>query len=85
MLAVAAASQGSGGVVELLLLFADAFEFDCGALLDTAAFEMAAFATGDVDTPLLSPLHAASPTTIASQAATNLILLDIMTSSCLNR
>ncbi|MBB5398706.1 hypothetical protein [Paraburkholderia youngii] len=84
MLAVAAASQGSGGVVELLL-FADPFEFDCGALLDTAAFEMAAFATGDVDTPLLSPLHAASPTTIASQAATNLILLDIMTSSCLNR
>ncbi|MEX3853179.1 hypothetical protein AB3X94_03820 [Paraburkholderia sp. BR10923] len=80
MLAVAAASQGSGGVVELL--FADAFEFDCDALLDTAAFEVAAFATGDVDTPLLSPLHAASPTTIASQTATNLILLDIMTSSC---
>ncbi|WP_233852366.1 hypothetical protein [Paraburkholderia sp. HD33-4] len=79
-MAVAAASQGSG--VDVELLFADAFEFDCAALLDAAAFEAAAFATGDADTPLLSPLHAASPTAIASQTATNPILLDIMTSSC---
>ncbi|WP_239499230.1 MULTISPECIES: hypothetical protein [Paraburkholderia] len=78
MLAVAAASQGSG-IAVVALLSADAFEFDCDALLIGAALEVAAFATGDVDAPLLSPLHAASPTAIASQTATNPILLDIMT------
>jgi hypothetical protein len=79
-LAVAAASQGSA-VVVAALSSADAFEFDCAALLDGAGFAVAAFATGEVDAPLLSPLHAASPTAIASQTATNPIFLDIMTSS----
>jgi hypothetical protein len=77
-LAVAAASQGSA-VVVVAVLSTDAFELDCDALLPDAELEVAASATGDVDAPLLSPLHAASPTAVASQTATNPILLDIMT------